>query len=81
MYALLLTLYGGCIAHLLKRMHLLVDSSMESEAVASAKAGELVEYARTILRVIGAAQEGKTFILGAIIYIKGLDVSPYTHRI
>lgn len=43
-------------------MHLLVDSSMESEAVASAKAGELVEYARTILRVIGAAQEGKTFI-------------------
>ena len=33
------TLNGGAILHTVKKMHLLVDSSMESEAVATGKAG------------------------------------------
>ena len=40
-YALLLTLFGGAVAHSAKLLHLIVDSSTESEAVATAKACEV----------------------------------------
>jgi len=53
---------GGCVAHLVKKMHLIVDSSMESEAVATGKCGELVTYAREILRALGVPPQGPTFI-------------------
>merc|ERR1712185_647423 len=61
-YALLLTLYGGAVAHSVKKMHLIVDSSMESEAVATGKAGELVSYIREILRGLGTPPSGPTFV-------------------
>merc|ERR1712185_641894 len=61
-YALLLTLYGGAVAHSVKKMHLIVDSSMESEAVATGKAGEIVAYAREILRAMGTPPSGATFV-------------------
>ena len=44
-------------------MHLIVDSSMESEAVATGKCGELVTYAREILRALGVPPQGPTFYL------------------
>ena len=55
-----MTLNGGAIAHVSKRMHLIVDSSMESEAVATGKAGEIIGYAREILRALGVSQDGPT---------------------
>ena len=61
-YAILMTLNGGAIAHVSKRMHLIVDSSMESEAVATGKAGEIIGYAREILRAIGHAPMTPTFV-------------------
>ena len=61
-YALLLTLYGGAVAHTAKLLHLIVDSSTESEAVATAKAGEIVTYARTIMRGLGIQPAGPTFV-------------------
>ena len=57
-----MTLNGGAIAHVSKRMHLIVDSSMESEAVATGKAGEIIGYAREILRAIGHAPTTPTFV-------------------
>ena len=61
-YAILLTLNGGAIAHTCKMMHLLVDSSMESEAVATGKAGEIIGYAREIMRALGHAPASPTFV-------------------
>ena len=39
-YALLLTFAGGTVLHQTKKISLIVDSSMETEAIASAKAGD-----------------------------------------
>ena len=61
-YGILLTYNGGAVAHPVKKMHLILDSSMESEAVATGKCGEIVSYARDILRAIGVPQQGPTFI-------------------
>ena len=61
-YAVLLTYGGGAILHTVKLMHLIVDSSMESEAVATAKAGEAVTYVREILRALGVPPDGPTFV-------------------
>ena len=47
---------------MVKKMHLIVDSSMESEAVATGKAGEAVSYAREILRSLGVPPGGPTFV-------------------
>jgi hypothetical protein len=61
-YAILLTYWGGSVAHLVKKMHLIVDSSMESEAIATGKCGELISYAREILRAFGIPPLGPTFV-------------------
>ena len=61
-YALMLTLHGGAIAHSAKMMHLILDSSTESEAVATSKVGELVKYTRNIMRAIGIEPNGPTFV-------------------
>ena len=61
-YAVLLTYGGGAVVHTAKLMHLIVDSSMESEAVATAKAGEAVTYVREILRALGVPPMGPTFV-------------------
>ena len=52
-YGLLLTFGGAAVYHVTKKISLIVDSSMETEAIASAKAGEQVEVARQILRAFG----------------------------
>ena len=61
-YSVLITLNGGAIVHICKKMHLIVDSSMESEALASGKAGEAVGYAREIMRALGFPVQGPTFV-------------------
>ena len=43
-------------------MHLILDSSTESEAVATAKAGEIVTYACEILCAFGTPPTGPTFV-------------------
>ena len=45
-----------------KKMHLIVDSSMESEAVAIGKSGEIVSYAREIQRAMGVHPDEPTFV-------------------
>ena len=61
-YGILLTFAGGAILHQTKKVALIVDSSMESEAIASAKAAETVSYAREILRALGILPDGPTLI-------------------
>ena len=62
LYGLLLTFAGAAILCQTKKIALIVDSSMETEAIASAKAGEAVAYAREILRAFGIPPEGPTLI-------------------
>ena len=62
MYALLLTFAGGTVLHQTKKISLIVDSSMETEAIASAKAGEAISHAREILRAFGTPPCGPTMI-------------------
>ena len=61
-YSILLTYRGASVAHCCKKMHMMVDSSMESEAVATGKSGELIAYAREVLRAIGAHDADATFV-------------------
>ena len=61
-YGLILTYAGAVVYHATKKIALIVDSSMESEAIASAKAGESVAYAREILRAFGVPPDGPTLI-------------------
>ena len=60
--ALILTFAGAAVLHTIKKISLIVDSSMESEAIGSAKAGESVSYAREILRGLGTPPSGPTFV-------------------
>ena len=62
MYALVITFGGAAVYHVTKKIALIVDSSMESEAIASLKAGETVAYCREILRAFGVAPVGPTLI-------------------
>ena len=41
---------------------MLVDSSMESESIGTAKAAEMIAYAREILRAFGTPPDGPTLI-------------------
>jgi hypothetical protein len=61
-YSYMLTMHGASIAHGVKKMHLIVDSSMESEAVGTGKAGELIAYAREVMRGLCIAPQGPTFL-------------------
>ena len=61
-YALVLTFGGGVVLHCTKKIALLLDSSMECEAIASAKAAESVSFAREILRALGTPPLGPTLI-------------------
>ena len=63
LYGMLLTCFGAAVMHSVKKIGLVVDSSHESEAIASAKAGELVAYAREVLVALGAPPTGPTVIL------------------
>ena len=59
---LILTYAGAAVLHQVKKISLVVDSTMESEAIGSAKAGEAVAYAREILRALGVPPLGPTRI-------------------
>ena len=61
-YGLILTFAGAAILHQVKKISLVVDSTMESEAIGSSKAGEAVAYAREILRALGVPPLGPTRI-------------------
>ena len=60
LYGILITAFGGAIFHTAKLLHLLVDSSTESEAVATGKLGEAIAYAREIFRGLGIPCQGPT---------------------
>ena len=62
LYGLILTYAGAAVLHQSKKISLIVDSSMESEAIGSSKAGEAVAYAREILRALGVPVNGPTLI-------------------
>ena len=61
-YGLLLTFAGGAVLHQTKKIALIVDSSMESEAIASSKGGETIAYAREVLRGLGIAAGSATLL-------------------
>ena len=61
-YGMLFTYHGGAIYHGTKKIALIVDSSMESEAIASCKAGESIAYAREILRAFGVLSDEPTLL-------------------
>lgn len=61
-YGLILTFANAAVLHQTKKIALIVDSSMESEAIASSKAGEAVTYAREILRGLGIPASGPTLV-------------------
>ena len=62
LYAIILTFGGAVVLHQCKKVGMLVDSSMESESVGTSKAGELIAYAREILRALGIPADGPTLI-------------------
>ena len=57
-----MTFAGGVVYHVSKKIALIVDSSMETEVIASAKAGEQIECAREILRAFGTPPSRPTLI-------------------
>ena len=59
-YGLLLTFAGGTILHQTKKISLIIDSSMETEAVASGKGAECIVHAREILHAFGTPAESPT---------------------
>ena len=61
-YGLVLTFAAAAVLCQTKKIALIVDSSMETEAIASAKAGEAVSFAREILRGLGIPAEQPTLI-------------------
>ena len=52
-YGLILTYGRAAVYHATKKINLVLDSSMEAEAIGSSKAGEVVAFAREILRALG----------------------------
>ena len=62
LYGVILTLGGGAIFHQVKKLGLIVDSSMESECIASCRTAETIAYAREILRALGTPADGPTLI-------------------
>ena len=62
LYGLLLTYAGGAVLHQTKKISLIVDSTMEAEAIASAKCAESISYAREILRALGELRDQPTLI-------------------
>ena len=63
LYGLQLTYGRGAVAHMTKKIGLILDSSMEAEGVASSKAGEVDTYAREILRALGVPAQQPTIIM------------------
>ena len=61
-YALVITFGGAAVYHVTKKLALTLDSSMETEAIASSKAAEVIAYAREILRAIGTPPIAPTLI-------------------
>jgi hypothetical protein len=61
-YGMLITFARGAVYHCTKKIGLILDSSMEAEAVGTSKAGEASTYAREILRAIGEPTDEPTLI-------------------
>ena len=61
-YSTLLTYNGAKVLSETKKIGLIVDSSFEAEAIATAKVGERVEYARAVLRALGVSLATPTFV-------------------
>ena len=61
-YAIVLTMGGGCILYVVKKIQLLTMTTMENEAVATGKAAEQVTFAREIQRAMGIKIDGPTLI-------------------
>ena len=62
LYGLILTYAGAAIYHSTKKIALIVDSSMETEAIASAKGAETISYAREVFRAFGVGPSSPTLI-------------------
>jgi hypothetical protein len=61
-YGLILMFAGAAVLHQTKKIGLIVDSSMETEAIASGRGGEAISHAREILRGLGVARDGPTLL-------------------
>jgi hypothetical protein len=63
LYGLLLTYARGSVLHQTKKIGILTDSSTESEAMGSAKAAEMINCARNVLRAINKLGDEPTPLL------------------
>ena len=63
MYGLCLTYRGAAVHHVTKKLGLIVDSTMEAEAMASSRGGEIIDMAREIEHVLGHPPAGPTPLL------------------
>ena len=61
-YDLLVTYYGAAVFHQTKRIAAICDCSQKAEAIATTKAGEVACTAREVLRALGSAPRGPTFV-------------------
>jgi len=62
LYSIVLLYGGGAFLHQCKKVGLLIDYTMEVEAVATGKVAEVVAYAREVGRAISAPCHGPTLI-------------------
>ena len=62
-YSLLVTYGRGCVAHSTKKLSMILDSSMEAEAIGSSKTAEVISYAREILRALGVPATAPTVVM------------------
>jgi hypothetical protein len=62
-YGIVLTFAGGAVYHGTKKISLILDSSMEAEAVASGRAAEQVSYAREVLCALGSPVDRPTLAI------------------
>jgi len=61
-YGLILTYEGAAVLHQTKKISLVVQCSMHTEAIASGKAPEVIYYAREIERAFGKPPAGPTLL-------------------
>ena len=62
-YGVLITMAGGCVLHITKKIGCAVGSTHEAENVATVKASKHLTYARIVLAALGVAQATPTRLL------------------
>ena len=60
LYGIMMTYYGGAVFHQTKKINVVMQSSMETEGLATSKATEMAVYGREIAFALGIKLDGPT---------------------